>query len=37
MRCARDFPPPKVTQQEQSKIMADIMRALQRRAAELGV
>jgi hypothetical protein len=37
MRCVRDFPAPPVTQQQRSKAMADIQRALKRRAAELGL
>ena len=35
MRCARDFPAPPVTEEQRSKMLADIMHALKRRAAEL--
>jgi hypothetical protein len=37
MRCTRDFPAPKVTEEAWSKIKADLLRALKRRAAELGL
>jgi hypothetical protein len=37
MRCARDFPAPPVTDEKWSRMKADLMRALKRRATELGL
>jgi len=37
MRCRRDFPPPPMSEEQGERAQADIMKALQRRVAELGL